>query len=154
MEDLRRLQLKFILFLCFSPCPFLALINGYDFFQAQNPSGAQAFFFLIPLVGSLFLGFQLLKAYTDPLPAWYTYFSMPLPELDAGKVNKAKRGLILINGFIYVVAVMGFIIFFIAPKLGYSPERMVLPIAFSVLAVFVLMSLLRMFTSFYTYLRR
>ncbi len=148
MECLRRLQLKFILFLLFSHCAFFAVINCYDFFHAKTPSGLQAFSFLILLAASLFFGFHLLKAYTDPLPAWYTYFSMPLPDLDAEKANRAKRGLIRINGFIYVLAMILVTGFWMGPRLGYSPERMVLPIAFGVLAFFILMSLLQMFAAF------
>jgi uncharacterized integral membrane protein len=151
--NLKRTQWKFILFLFFSICAFFAVINGYDFFHPNNSSGAQAFSFLIPCAASLFLGFHLLKAYTDPdpLPAWLTYFSMPLPKLDAEKENKAKRGLIRINGFMYVLTMIGFIVLFETPRLGYSPERMVLPIAFGVLAIFVFLSLLQMLAAFFRF---
>ena len=150
-EQWERIPLKFILFLPFSILGLFAVINGYDFFHANNPSGSQAFSFLIPAAASLFLGFHLIKAYTDPLPAWYTYFSMPHPQLNADQVNKAKRVVTRIYGFIYVVAMSGFIIFFVGPRLGYSPERMVLPLLFGVLGVFVLMSLLQIFAAFYRY---
>jgi hypothetical protein len=130
-------------------CALAAAINGYDHFYARNPSALETVRFLMPLAASLFLGFQLLKAYVDPLPAWYTYlFSMPLVKLDLEHQEKAKRRLIQFNVVFYLVAMSIFIVIFIVPRLGYSPERMILPVAFGVLAIFVTLSLLQMFAAF------
>ena len=149
-----RLGLAFIQLIYFSICGLFAVTWGYDFFHAKNPSGLQTLGFLIPVAASLFLGLQLLKAYVDPLPTWYTYlFSMPLVKLDVEHQEKAERRLIQFNAVFYLVAMSIFIVIFIVPRLGYSPERMILPIAFGVLAVFILMSLLQMFAAFYTYLK-
>jgi hypothetical protein len=143
------IQFRFWLFLYFSMCALAAAITGYDHFHAKNPSGLQTLGFLIPVAASLFLGFQLIKAYADPLPSWYTYlFSMPLVKLDAEHQEKAERRLIRFNAVFYLVAMGIFIVVFIFPRLGYSRERMILPVAFGILASFVTLSLLQIFAAF------
>jgi len=148
-------QFRFILFHFFSICAFFAGIVGYDFYNANNPTGAQDVGFVIFAGAALFLGFQLLKSYTDldPLPAWYPFFSFPSPKLDAEQERKARRGLTRINGFIYMVTMIGFTAFFIGPRLDYSPERMILPLSLGVLAIFVTLSLLQMFAAFLGFLK-
>jgi hypothetical protein len=133
----------FTLLLYFSICGFFAVTEGYDFFHAKNPSGIQGFFFLIFGGGTLFFGLHLINAFTDPPPAWYTYFlptSFREPETD-----RPKRLLFIAYASIYVMTMT----FLISLRLGFSLERIALPLAIGLLAVLLLTSLLRPFAAFY-----
>jgi hypothetical protein len=132
----------FTLLWYFSICGFFAVTLGYDFFHAENPSGIQGIFFHIFAGGTLFLGIHLIRAFTDPPPAWYTYF---LPtSFRESEIDRPKKLIFIGYASIYVMTMA----FLISLRLGVSLERMALPLAFGLLTVLLLTSLLRMFAAF------
>jgi hypothetical protein len=150
---MRQMQLKFTLFWFFSIFAMFAVVFGYDFFHASNPSGGEGVGFLTWAAATLFLGFHLLKAYTDPLPTWYTYFSMPSPEMNAQQEKKAKRGVSIINAFLYLWSMTLLIGLLIGPRLGLSLERIALPLLFVFLVILVCLSLSHMAVAFLMFMK-
>src|SRR5689334_12443291 len=68
----------------------LAGIFGYEF-HANPSSGGLGIVFLVLGGVSLFFGFQVLKAFTDPLPAWLDYWLTPAHREPA--TDRQMRGL-------------------------------------------------------------
>jgi hypothetical protein len=148
----RKLGLIFALLIPFYPCGLMALVSGYDFFHTTNPTGNQASLFLIYGGASLFLGFQLLKAFTDPLPAWYTNLSpTPVREKTDEEKRQHFRRHVTAFAIVYVVYMTFFTGIIVGPRLEFSRERIALLTGFGLLAVLLLFFLLDVFRAIYMF---
>ena len=143
LRSMARMGWIFTVLIAFSICGFFAVILGYDLFHATNPSGLLGISFLVLGIGTLFLGLHLFNAFTDPLPAWYTYFqptSFREPETD-----RPKRQLFIVYASTYLAMMAGLIAIFIGRL---SLEDIALPLGIGLLTFLLLTSLLGMFTAF------
>jgi len=113
-----------------------AVILGYDFFHAKNPNGALTIFFLIFGAVTFFFGYQLLKAFTDPLPAWLDYWLTPAHY--APVTDSQKRRLIKTGAFGYVLMMAALIVPIMGVRSGLSLERIALPLGFGLFALLLL----------------
>ena len=82
------------------------------------------------------MGFQLLKAFTDPLPAWLDYWITPAHR--APITDRQKRTVIMAFAFPYMVMMTGGIIGIIGSKQGLTLENIALPLGIGLLALILL----------------
>ncbi|HKY71878.1 MAG TPA: hypothetical protein VJL88_08150 [Nitrospira sp.] len=144
-----RMALIFCLLYLFSFHGVFAAWLGYGFFHAKNPNGVQGILFLIFGGASLFFGVHLLRAFTDPLPAWLDYWLTPAHR--APMTDRQKRTLFILNAFWYV-AMMAVLVFIImGDRLGLSLERIALPLGIGLLAILLLFFLLDIIHAIYVF---
>jgi len=148
----RKLGLIFALLIPFSVFGLYALVSGYDYFHTKTPNGNQTSLFLINGGAALFFGFQLLKVFTDPLPAWYTsLFPMPVREKTDEEKRRHIRQHVTAFGIVYAVMMTFFTGIIVGQRLGFSPERIALLLGFGLLAFLLLFFLLDVFRAIYMF---
>lgn len=133
----------------FSFCGFLALTLGYDFFHAENPNGAEGVLFLIFGGAALFCVLQLISAFTDPIPSWYSYWLTP--ALRAPRTDRQRSRVFIVYAITYLAMMTVFVSGFIGFSLGLSLERIALPLGFSLLTGLLLSYLLALFRALYIF---
>jgi hypothetical protein len=133
----------------FSLVGALAVLFGHEFFHGKNPNGVQGISFLIFGGASLFLGIQLINAFTDPLPTWLNYWLTPAHH--APLTDKQKRALFKMYAFTCVLPMSGIIFFYIGLKHGFNLEGIAFPLGIGLLVFLLFMFLLDVFRAIYLF---
>ena len=133
----------------FSLLGTLAVLFGYEFFHATNPNGLLGIFFLIFGGATLFLGFQVLKAFTDPLPTWLDYWLTPAHR--APVTDNQKRALFKVYALTCLLPMSGIIFFYMGLKHGFTLERIALPLGMGLLVLLLLLFLLDVVRAIYMF---